>query len=401
MPIRIPFFIFDRCKAFVARSMRSILFIATSVIAGGLLSLHPLSNADAAVPAPPQVDARAWYLMDANSGQMLVQSHADEKHAPASLTKMLTSYVVFAEMARGKFNLETQVPVSWNARRMTGSRMFLEADTLVSVEALLKGLIIQSGNDAAVALAEFISGDEKSFAVLMNRHAARLGMTRSHFTNASGLSETDQYSTARDTAFLASALVRDFPDYYPWHAIREYEYGGIVQPNRNPLLGLDPSVDGLKTGYTDAALFCLVASAEREGMRLVVSVLGAKSNADRRRFAKALLDYGFEFYETRLLYSAGQELVDARIWKGESDKVPLGIKEDLHITLPRGEHGRIGVKTDLVRISAPVKADEIQGLIRISHQENIVAERPLIALQDIARGNLWQVAKDQILLLIQ
>ena len=401
MPIRIPVFISRRCKAIGAWSMRSILPVAALMLAGGLSSPSPLSIARAAVPDPPRVDARSWYLMDANSGQMLVASHADEKHAPASLTKMLTSYVVFAEMARGKFDLETQVPVSWNARRMTGSRMFLEADTLVSIEDLLKGLIVQSGNDAAVALAEFISGDERSFADLMNRHAGRLGMTRSHFTNASGLSESDQYSTARDTAYLAAALVRDFPDYYPWHAIREYEYGGIVQPNRNPLLGVDPSVDGLKTGYTDAALFCLVASAKREGMRLVVSVLGAKSNADRRRFAKDLLDYGFEFYETRLLYSAGQALIDARIWKGETDKVPLGIKEDLYITLPRGEHGRIGVKTDLVRISAPVKADEIQGLVRISHQENIVAERPLVALRDIARGSLWQVAKDWILLLIQ
>ncbi|MBF2758684.1 MAG: D-alanyl-D-alanine carboxypeptidase [Ectothiorhodospiraceae bacterium AqS1] len=401
MVVRFPFFIPARCDAPGAFRVRSILFIAALIAWGLFSSLDPRSIAEAALPAPPQVDARAWYLMDAHSGQMLAGSHADERHAPASLTKMLTSYVVFAEMARGKFDLETEVPVSWNARRMTGSRMFLEADTRVSVEALLKGLIIQSGNDAAVALAEFVSGDEKSFANLMNRHAGHLGMTKSHFTNASGLSEADQYSTAKDTAYLAAALVRDFPDYYPWHAIREYEYGGIVQPNRNPLLGLDPSVDGLKTGYTDDALYCLVASAKRDGMRLVVSVLGAKSNADRRRFSQALLDYGFEFYETRLLYNAGESLVDARIWKGETDKVPLGITEDLYITLPRGEHGGLGVTTDLVRISAPVRVDEIQGLVRISHEENIVAERPLVALRDIARGSLWQVAKDQILLLIQ
>ncbi len=380
--------------------MRSIFFIAGLVFAG-LLPFASLPPVHAATPAPPEFDARAWYLMDVHSGRMLASHNADEMHAPASLTKMLTSYVVFAEMAAGRFDLETQALVSWNARRMTGSRMFLEADTSVSVEALLKGLIVQSGNDAAVALAEFISGDEKSFADLMNRHAHRLGMTKSHFTNASGLSEAGQHSTARDTAYLAAALVRDFPEYYPWHAIREYEYGGIVQPNRNPLLGVDPSVDGLKTGYTDAARYCLVASAKREGMRLVVSVLGAKSNADRRRIAKALLDYGFEFYETRLLYSAGQELTNARIWKGERDQVPLGIKENLYITLPRGEHGRIEVKTELTRISAPVRTDEIQGLVRISHQGNIVAERPLIALRDIARGNLWQVAKDQFLLLVQ
>ena len=356
----------------------------------------------AGVPQPPEVDARAHLLIDMHTARVLSAGDADEPLEPASLTKMLTSYVVFAEMAQGKFALSDEVLVSEKAWRMKGSRMFIEVGTRVPVEALLMGLIVQSGNDAAVALAEFVAGDEHAFADLMNRYARQLGMSGSHFTNASGLPDPDHYSTARDMARIAAALIQDFPEYYPWNAVREYEYGGIKQPNRNALLFRDETVDGLKTGYTRAADYCLVASAKREGMRLIASVMGAKSPRARARIAQSLLNYGFRFYETRRVYASDEKVADVRVWKGDAKRLALGVEQSLYVTVPRGRYDEIKMEMEIAaRPVAPVRAGAQQGVLRLALGEELTIERPLVALDDVVEGNLWQKLSDHVRLMFE
>ena len=356
----------------------------------------------AGAPQPPDVDAKAHFLIDMHSESVLAEDGADERVEPASLTKMMTSYVVFSEMARGRFKLADQVLVSEKAWRMKGSRMFIEVGTRVSVEALLMGLIVQSGNDAAVALAEFVAGDESTFADLMNRYAHRLGMSGSHFTNASGLPEPDHYTTAPDMARIAAALIRDFPEYYPWNAVREYEYGGINQRNRNALLFRDESVDGLKTGYTRAAGYCLVASAKRDGMRLIAVVMGAKSSRARARMAQSLLNYGFRFYETRRVYASDEKVADVRVWKGDAKRLALGLVQNLYVTVPRGRYDELNAEMEIAtRLVAPVRAGEQQGVLRLALGEELTIERPLVALDDVAEGNLWQKVSDHVRLMFE
>ena len=334
---------------------------------------------------------------------VLSESGADERLEPASLTKMMTTYVVFWEMQSGEFGLSDEVLVSEKAWRMTGSRMFIEVGTRVSVEDLLMGVIVQSGNDSAVALAEFVAGDERAFADMMNEHARRLGMTGSNFTNSSGLPEPNHYSTARDMARIAAALIRDFPEYYAWNAVREYEYGGIKQRNRNALLFLDESVDGLKTGYTRAARYCLVASAKREGMRLIAVVMGAKSTRARTRTARALLNYGFRFYETRRVYSAGERIFDVPVWKGDVEQLDLGIERTLFVTIPRGQYEAISAQMEIGDgvLVAPLRAGEQHGVLRLTLGDELLAERPLVALGDVARGSLWIRLRDHVRLMFQ
>ena len=356
----------------------------------------------AGAPQPPEVDAKAHFLIDMHSERVLSASGADEQLEPASLTKMMTSYVVFSEMARGEFSLSDQVLVSEKAWRMGGSRMFIEVGTRVPVEALLMGLIVQSGNDAAVALAEFVAGDERTFADLMNHDARRLGMSGSHFRNSSGLPEPEHYSTARDMALVATALIRDFPEYYGWNAVREYEYGGISQRNRNPLLYRDESVDGLKTGYTRAAGYCLVASAKREGMRLIAVVMGAKSSRARARIAQSLLNYGFRFYETRRVYASEEKVTGVRVWKGDTEQLALGLEQSLYVTVPRGRYGEIDANMEIAaRLVAPVRAGEQHGVLRLALGEELMVERPLVALDDVAEGNLWQKVRDHVKLMLE
>ena len=356
----------------------------------------------AGAPQPPKVDATAHFLIDMHSERVLSADGADERLEPASLTKMMTSYVVFSELVRGKFTLSDQVLVSEKAWRMQGSRMFIEVGTRVPVEALLMGLIVQSGNDAAVALAEFVAGDERTFADLMNRHARQLGMSGSHFMNSSGLPEPDHYTTARDMALVAVALIRVFPQYYAWNAVREYEYGGIKQRNRNALLFRDGSVDGLKTGYTRAARYCLVASAMREGMRLIAVVMGAESSRARARIAQSLLNYGFRFYETRRVYASDEKVTGIRVWKGDVEQLALGLDKDLYVTVPRGRYAEIDAKMEIAtRLMAPVRAGEQHGVLRLALGEELTVERPLVALDDVAEGNLWQKVRDHVRLMLE
>ena len=353
-------------------------------------------------PTPPAVEARSHLLMDYYSGRVLAANNSDERVEPASLTKMMTAYVVFAELRKGNIALEDKVLVSEKAWRMRGSRMFIEVGKEVSVEQLLKGVIIQSGNDASVALAEHVAGDETAFASMMNQYVGRLGMQDSHFVNSSGLPDAEHYTSARDMAIMAQALIRDFPEYYGWHSIKSFEYNNILQRNRNKLLWQDESVDGLKTGYTKAAGYCLVVSAKRDDMRLVSVVTGSPSTAARTRDSAALLRFGFRAYETRRLYRSGEVVTTLRVWRGASKELSIGLGEDLYVTIPRGGHKRLDSTIEVEpRLFAPVEHGAVQGAVTIRVDEEQVAERSLIALHSVAAGNLWQRFSDSVRLFFQ
>ena len=354
------------------------------------------------IPSPPNLAATGYVLMDFHSGQIIAQSNAEQRLEPASLTKLMTAYSVFQELRAGHISLEDQVRVSEKAWRMIGSRMFIEAGNRVSVEELLKGMIISSGNDASVALAEFVAGSEEAFVALMNAHAQRLGMRKTHFTNSTGLPDPELYTTALDMAILASALIREFPEYYAWYSEREYTYNNIRQSNRNLLLFRDDSVDGLKTGHTSSAGYCLVASAQRNQMRLISVIMGTNSERARAQESEKLLNYGFRFFETHRLYGAGDELSHTRIWKGETERVALGLGEELFVTVPRGQYGDLQATMRLDKtISAPVAQHQALGVVEVRLGDEVLAERPLLALQQVEQGGVWQQLKDHVLLMFQ
>lgn len=354
----------------------------------------------AIVPDAPSIAARAFLLQDSNSGRVLAEANSDARMEPASLTKMMTSYVVFEELKQGNITMQDKVRVSEKAWRMGGSKMFIEVDTEVSIEQLLKGLIIQSGNDASIALAEFIAGDEGAFADLMNQYAIRLGMTGSHFVNASGFPHPEHYTTARDMATVAAAMIRDFPQLYKMHAEKEFEYNGIVQHNRNKLLWRDESVDGLKTGHTESAGYCLVASAERDGMRLISVVMGSESERSRARESIALLSYGFRFFETHRLYGALEPLTEIRIWKGDVQKLGIGLARDLYVTVPRGQYEKLSAKMEIdSEVVAPVTQGEARGKLEVTLRGEEIAQRPLVTLAAVAEGGLWRKLTDQVRML--
>lgn len=354
------------------------------------------------VPAAPSIGAKAFILMDFHSGRVLASSNSDAKMEPASLTKLMTTYVAFSEIKQGNIGLDDMVHVSEKAWRIGGSKMFIEVDTEVSVHDLLKGLIIQSGNDASVALAEHIAGDESSFADLMNQYARRLGMNGSHFDNASGLPSPELYTSAHDMALVGVALIRDFPELYKMHAQKVFEYNGITQYNRNKLLWRDESVDGLKTGHTNSAGYCLVASAERDGMRLTSVVLGSDSERSRTSESNALLSYGFRFFETHRLYGARQPLTEIRVWKGEVDKLGVGLAEDLYVTVPRGQYKKLNAKMELDNdVTAPVSEGETRGQLQVTLSGEDLVQRPLVTLRSVPEGNLWRQVSDHVRLLFQ
>lgn len=365
----------------------------------GLFAMAAMLVAQSAVvqPTPPAIKARAYILQDYDSGRVLAEVNADEPVEPASLTKMMTVYVVLAQLAEDKFQLDDPVLISKKAWKMGGSKMFIEVGKAVPVEDLLKGVIIQSGNDASVALAEFVAGDESTFADLMNRYAVRLGMTNTKFVNSSGLPHPDHYSTARDMANLAAALIRDFPVHYPLHAVREYTWNNIKQYNRNPLLRRDESVDGVKTGHTESAGYCLVASAEEGEMRLVSALMGSASEDSRLSETQSLLRYGFRFFETGRLYEGGAPITQVRVWQGESQQLELGIDDDLFLTVPRGEFKKLASgMTVEEEILAPIRAGQKLGVVRVSLDGEAIAERPLVSLVDVPKGGLWRRMSDYV-----
>jgi serine-type D-Ala-D-Ala carboxypeptidase (penicillin-binding protein 5/6) len=348
-------------------------------------------------PAPPIIGAKSYLVIDAQTGQELASLNPDMPLAPASLTKIMTEYVVYDALKQGQIRLEDEVTISEKAWRMPGSRMFVEVGKRVAIKDLLLGMIVQSGNDASVALAEHIAGTEAVFAEMMNQHAAQLGMLSSHFMNATGLPDYDHVTTARDLATLARAIIEEFPDYYAWHAIKEFTFNDIKQSNRNSLLWRDPSVDGLKTGHTEDAGYCLVSSAERDGMRIISVVMGTASTKARTDGSQALLNYGFRFFETRLLFKAGEEITTTRVWKSANETSRLGVLEDLYITVRRGTYDQLESTLDIPAIvEAPVAAGQPLAELRISLGEDELLKTPLRALNDNPEGSFWQQTRDSV-----
>jgi D-alanyl-D-alanine carboxypeptidase (penicillin-binding protein 5/6) len=342
----------------------------------------------AGIPAPA-IAASSWLVVDVASGQTLAAANADERRDPASLTKLLTAYLVF-EALRAKTIVPSQmVNVSERAWRAEGSRMFIEPRRAVSVDELLRGMIVQSGNDASIALAELVGGTEDAFVAKMNSEGQRLGMTNSHFTNVTGLSGPQHYSTAADMAKLAAALIRDYPEYYPFYAQKEFRYNNITQPNRNRLLWTDPHVDGVKTGHTEAAGWCLVASALRGDRRVLAVVLGASSDAARASEAQKLLNWGFQAFDTVQLYQSGKQVTTLRVWKGVASEVPAGFLADRYLTLPKGKADKLSLTMQAQEpLVAPIARAQRVGTVKVALEGKPIAEFPMIALEEVAPASL-------------
>lgn len=379
--------------------MQKSIFI--SLILCFFVLSQTLSAAPALVPKPPKIKAEGYILIDFDSDQVIVDKNADMRMEPASLTKMMVSYIISQQLKDGSISLKDKVPVSKKAWKMTGSRMFIEVGKKITVEQLLKGVIVQSGNDATIALAEFAAGSEGSFVSLMNQTAEVLGLRDTHFKNATGLPHPDHYSTPRDMAVLGKALIRDFPEHYEWYAIKEFKFNKIKQKNRNTLLWKNEFVDGIKTGHTDSAGYCLVASAKRKDMRLISVVLGTNSKAARSTESNKLLNYGFRFFQTHRLYAANEPLTKVRIWKGEREELPLGVNQDLYVTIPKGQYKNLDASMSFnAEILAPVEKGKVYGTVNIMLGKKNYAVRKLIALEDIIEGGLWKNLVDSIKLAI-
>ena len=346
---------------------------------------------------PPAIAAKAYLLVDVLSGQTLATQNADEPREPASLTKLMTAYLTFRALKDKELLPSQMVTVSAKAWRAEGSRMFIEPKKAVSVDELLHGMIVQSGNDAAIALAETMAGSEEAFVERMNKEAARMGMKNTRFATATGLPAAQQVSTANDLALLAAAIIRDFPEYYPLYSIKEYRYNNITQPNRNRLLWSDPYVDGMKTGNTDAAGYCLIASAKRGPRRLLAVVLGAGSDAARASEAQKLLNYGFQFYDTVQMYQNGQTVNTLRVWKGATDSVAAGFVADQYLTLPKGQAQKLKLTMEAVEpLVAPVARGQRVGVVRVTLDGKPVGEYPLQAMDDVALASLFGRAWDTV-----
>jgi len=347
--------------------------------------------------AAPQIAAAAHLLVDVTSGQTLAAVNADERRDPASLTKLMTAYVVFGALRAKTIQPSQMVNVSERAWRAEGSRMFIEPKRAVSVDELLHGMIIQSGNDASIALAELVGGSEAAFVARMNTEAVRLGMANTHFANVTGLSAPEHYSTAADMAKLAAAVITDYPEFYPLYAQKEFRYNNITQPNRNRLLWTDASVDGVKTGHTDAAGWCLIASAKHGERRVLAVVLGAASDAARANEAQKLLTWGFQAFDTVQLYQSGKAQVTLKVWKGMRNDVPAGFLADRYLTLPKGKADKLALTMEAIEpLLAPIARAQRVGTVKVALEGKPVAEFPLIALEDVPAAGIFGRAWDTI-----
>ncbi|MEW5888747.1 MAG: D-alanyl-D-alanine carboxypeptidase family protein [Pseudomonadota bacterium] len=374
--------------------MRFLAFLLASVIA---LAAHAQLT-----PAAPTLAAKSWLLLDVASNQTLAEYNPDERVEPASLTKLMTAYVAFSAIRQKTISLDQAVPVSTNAWKAPGSRMFIEPNKPVTVDELLRGMIVQSGNDACIALAEAIAGSEQTFAQLMNREAQRLGMKNTHFTNSTGLPDPQHYSTARDLAILAAALIRDFPEFYPLYSLKEYTYNKITQPNRNRLLWADPTVDGVKTGHTEAAGYCLIASAKRGPRRLISVVLGTAGEGVRAQESQKLLNFGFQFFDAVRLYGKDQPVSQLKVWKGAVAQVKAGFLDDLVLSLPKGLAEK--VKVQLVSrqpLIAPVAKGQRIGTLKVNIDDKPYGEYPVVALEAVPVAGILGRAWDSIRLWFQ
>lgn len=378
------------------RSAQLCLFAAMTVVALPA-SAQPVPQPQTIIPAAPQLAASSWILMDAHSGRVLAEHNSDERLPPASLTKLMTAYLVERELDRGTISLTDMVNISERAWRTGGSKMFIEVGDRVSVDDLLHGIVIVSGNDASVAIAEHLAGGEAPFADLMNQHATRLGMNNTNFQNATGLPGDNHYSTARDMALLSQYIINDYPEHYAIYSQRTFSFSGIDQPNRNRLLWRDPTVDGLKTGWTTEAGYGLVASAKRDDMRLISVVMGTSSEEARAQETQKLLSYGFRFYETMKLYERGAVLATPRVWGGEMNELRVGVNEEVFMTLPRNRNeelrARLNLKQDL---QAPVAVGDEVGTLEVYLGEDMVGERQLVALENVEEGGLFKRLFDQV-----
>ena len=375
------------------------LTLAAVVLSIGLVA--PAHAAQALVPQPPQLGASAYILMDALTGKVIAELNADQVLPPASLTKMMTAYMLAYELAAGNVSLDDQVHISEKAWRTEGSRMFIQEGKFVSLEDLMRGVIIQSGNDASVAVAEHLAGSEDAFADLMNQHATRLGMTHTVFHNSTGLPAEGHLTTARDLAILAQAIIRDYPEDYRVYSEKEFTFNKIRQPNRNKLLWSDNTVDGLKTGYTEAAGYCMVASAKRDGQRLISVILGASSPEVRARESQKLITYGMRFYETHLLYDAQERLANVRVWGGEQDYVELMLESELAVTIARGQAKYIKATMDInTGITAPLSAGDVLGKLIITLDTDVILEQDLVAAEDVLKGGFFKGLVDSVMRLI-
>lgn len=361
------------------------------------------------VPAPPELAASAYILQDFYSGEIIAEKNADMRVEPASITKIMTAYVVFDAIRSGRLSLDDQALISEKAWRnpefpgwSQGSRMFADVNTKVRIADLLRGLIIQSGNDASVALAEHIGGTEAAFVDIMNAYAERLGLENTHYRNSTGWPVEGHYTTARDIATLSRALIRDFPELYQLFSEKRFTYNNISQSNRNTLLWKDASVDGVKTGHTQSAGYCLVASAERDGMRLVGAVMGTADDDARIKYAQSLLNYGFSFFETDKLFAANDGLKDVRVWKGGAESVKVGLADDLYVTIPRGEYDNLKSTVNIKRsVFAPVEQHEEVGQLVVELNGETIREAPLITLDAVGRGNIVRRVIDHIVYMFE
>jgi len=371
----------------------SVLIVLSLVLLPSLLQAAPPRP----IPEPPDLPVKSYILMDYESGKVLAEKNADMRVEPASITKLMTAYLVDKALTDGDIRLDDQVTISEKAWKMKGSKMFVEVGDKVSVEDLIKGMIIQSGNDATVALAEYVAGSEDAFVGYMNHQAEQLGMKDTQFRNSTGWPDKEHYSTARDIATLARAVIRDYPLTYKYYKEKEFTWNNIRQFNRNRLLWKDPSVDGLKTGHTDAAGYCLAASAMRDGMRLISVVLGAKSDKARTINSQALLNYGFRFFETPKLYEAGQALKTVRVWLGDKDRLALGVEEPVSVLIPKGRYKDLQAAIEInADIEAPIARGQELGKLSVRLDDETLVTRPLVALQEVKDGGLVKKAMDSV-----
>ena len=371
----------------------SIVFVLMLALTGKAMSQAVL------IPSPPQIAGSSYVLMDPKSGRIIMEENSHERLPPASLTKMMTAYIVERELDEGRIAMSDMVPISVNAWKTEGSRTFVREGTQVSVEDLLRGVIIQSGNDASVALAEFVAGSEDAFVDIMNQQAQLLGMKDTNFENATGLPSPDHFSTAYDLAMLAQAIINDYPENYPLYAEKHFTYNNIRQPNRNSLLWRDDSVDGLKTGHTEEAGYCLVASAKRNDTRLIAVVMGTNSSEARAQEIQKMLNYGFRYYESERLFQSGQELIEARVWGGQTDQLSVGMTEDVYVTIPRGSRNDLESTVDLDSvIKAPIKVGDELGRVKVSYNGEVLVDQPVLALTEVPEGGFFKRIWDAITL---
>ncbi len=381
---------------FYSKALTALVLIFSSLLVAAQPSL---------IPAAPKLSAKSWILLDADSGEVITEHNADERLPPASLTKLMTSYVVSYWLENGQIQNDDLVTISKNAWAQNpvfkgSSLMWIEVGKQVTLGDLHRGIVVSSGNDSSVAVAEYIAGSESAFAEVMNQHALQLGMKNSHFVNSHGLPDDNHYSSARDMALLAKGILK-YPQEYALYSEKEFVYNGIRQTNRNRLLWSDPTVDGLKTGHTEAAGYCLVASAEREGMRLISVVMGTSSESARERETQRLLAYGFRFFETHHLYTAGTELSKARVWQGAADEVSLGVKKDVYLTIPRGKHDQLQASLSVDEVlTAPIADGSEYGELVVSLDGKEVVRAPLVALQPVEQGGLVKRLWDAIVLFV-